>query len=392
MLRFSRSQATSLASLLFSLLATSWAAPAQAKYEVWLVDQADSFGKSYGGTAYIFQGHHLEGASAASAPAEVIDLSAETSALCLASTGANPARPHMLVMNRTESHAVLSFVASGHVVVFDARTREPIYCTRMAAGAGGARQAHAVYPTADDQYVLVANQNGKRFERIAVNYCTNTFTYEPSAAIDLEGCQTPNGLPCQDATLRPDTAPICPFQASSGGPAFVSLRGGGMFAIDPNTTPMSIVSEWDAAHVNANGCGFQDALNWVYYSAGGGTAQNLDQFTVYRSNLDAPFSPANAPNVPTAQLLFNDPGPNRDAPRRGRYEEREVRLDVRQTRGRRRGVQVEQRRARGHGRPHDALERQIDAGLGGDFAFRQSYLPLAPWTDAPLRRSACIHG
>jgi hypothetical protein len=43
----------------------------------------------------------------------------------------------MLVMSRDETHAVLSFVASGHVVVFDAAKREPLFCTRMVAGAGG---------------------------------------------------------------------------------------------------------------------------------------------------------------------------------------------------------------------------------------------------------------
>jgi hypothetical protein len=302
-----------LTGLILSVCATTWVGLAQAKYELWLADQSDSSGKTYGGTAYIFQGKDLEGPDAADAPAELIDLSAETSALCFASTGANPVRPHMIVMNRSETHAVLSFVASGHVVIFDAPTRTPIFCTRMAAGAGGAIQAHAVYPTADDRFILVANQNGKRFERIATDYCSDTFSYDPAASVDLAGCTTPNGLPCQDPVLRPDNAPICPFQSPSGGPAFVSLRGGGMFAIDPDTNPMSIVSEWDVAHVFANGCGFQDAAGWVYYSAGGGAAQNLDQFTVYRSDLDVPYEPSNPPNVPEAELLFNDPGPDRDA-------------------------------------------------------------------------------
>ena len=222
--------------LLLALGTTCWAGGAQAKYELWLVDQSDSPGKTYGGTAYIFQDKDLEGTHPSNAPAEIVDLSGATSALCLDSTGATPVRPHMLVMNRTETHAILAFVASGHVVVFDAASRQPIYCTRMIAGAGGARQAHAVYPTADDQFLLVANQNGKRLERIATDYCTDSFNYDPTASIDLAGCTTPNGLPCESAALRPDNAPICPFQSPSGGPAFVSLRGGGMFAIDPEPT------------------------------------------------------------------------------------------------------------------------------------------------------------
>lgn len=309
----SRTIERSFGSLLLAMGATCWAGAAQAKYEVWLVDQSDSPGKTYGGTAYIFQGKDLEGTHPSSAPAEVLDLSGPTSQLCFDSTGANPVRPHMVVMNRTETHAILAFVASGHVVVFDATTRQPIYCTRMVAGAGGARQAHAIYPTADDQFLVVANQNGKRLERIATDYCTDSFDYDPAASIDLAGCTTPNGLPCESAALRPDNAPICPFQSPSGGPAFVSLRGGGMFAVDPDTTPMSIVGEWDTSQVSGNGCGFQEASHWLYFNAGGGTAQNLDQFTVYRTDLNAIFSPSNPPNLPPATLLFNDPGPDRDA-------------------------------------------------------------------------------
>jgi hypothetical protein len=295
-------------------LAAAWPGTAAAAgFEVWLVDQSDSPGKTFGGTGYIFQGSDLEGNDAGQAPAEVIDLSGATATLCLASTGANPVRPHMLVMNQTETHAVLSFVASGHVVIFNAATRQPIFCARMAAGAGGARQAHAVYPTRDDAHVLVANQNGKRFERIDASWSSNTFSYNPAASIDLAGCTTPNGLPCQSAGLRPDNAPICPFQALAGGPAFVSLRGGGLFAIDPATTPMSIISEWDTSAVAGNGCGFVEAKGWTYFNAGGGTPTNLDQFTVYRLGLGATYAPANPPNVPAVATIFDDPGPDRDA-------------------------------------------------------------------------------
>lgn len=138
----------------------------------------------------------------------------------------------MVVFNSTDTHAALAFVASGHVVFFDARTRTPLECLRMDPGAGAARQAHAAWPTVDDRYVLVANQNGKRFERIRTHYASNTFVYEPASAVDLAGGTTPNGNLRQDPQLRPDTAPICPFVPSDNGFAFTSLRGGGLFVID----------------------------------------------------------------------------------------------------------------------------------------------------------------
>lgn len=50
----------------------------------------------------------------------------------------------MLVFPANNTHMALSFVASGHAVFFDARTRQPLACFRTEAGTGGARQAHAV--------------------------------------------------------------------------------------------------------------------------------------------------------------------------------------------------------------------------------------------------------
>lgn len=283
------------------------------EFEVWLVDQSNSPGKSYGGAIYIYNGADLMGDRAAEAkPAEVIDLGGEVAALCLAQTGANPVRPHMITFNSTDTHAALAFVVSGHVVILDGKSRRPLASFRMAAGAGGARQAHAAWPTPDDRYLLVANQNGKRFERIATDYWNDQYVYEPEAAVDLANGTTPNGFPRQDPVLRPDNAPICPFVASDGGPALVSLRGGGLFAVDWRATPMEIVAEYDRGVIGANGCGFIEAGGWIYLNAGGGTPANLDQFTIYRLPMGG-YSPAEPPNTPAPELIFSDDAEHRDA-------------------------------------------------------------------------------
>ena len=122
-----------------------------------------------------------------------------------AQTGANPVRPHMLAFNASHTHAILTFVASGHVVVFEAATRTPVACVRTTVGAGGQRQAHAAQPTPDDSYILVSNQNGKRLDRIATDYANNTFVLD--ASLDLANGLTPNGVPREFAG-RPDNAPI----------------------------------------------------------------------------------------------------------------------------------------------------------------------------------------
>lgn len=130
-------------------------APVQASsYEVWLVDQSNSPGNTYAGKIPIYEGSDLHGNALFSAtPVSVIDLGAGAGALFLGSTGANPVRPHMVLFNSTYSHAVLSFVASGHVLILDAVTRTPLACFQTAPGTGGARQAHVAFPTPDDSYI-----------------------------------------------------------------------------------------------------------------------------------------------------------------------------------------------------------------------------------------------
>lgn len=290
------------------------AAPEQEQaFEVWLVDQSNSPGQTYGGRISIFDGQDISGSSASAAtPVAAIDLGAETAALCMAQTAANPVRPHMVFFNSTHSHAVLAFVASGHIVFFNAKLRTPVACLRASVGSGGARQAHAAFPSPDDSVVLVANQNGKLLERIYTNYTAESFALDPSATLNLASCVTPNGFACQDPALRPDNAPICPFVPSTNDVAFVSLRGGGLFVVDHKATPMAIVGEYTTSHIAGNGCGFAEAKGNVFLNAGGGTASNLDEFAVFRLPASG-YSAANPPNTPERDLLFQDNSAHRDA-------------------------------------------------------------------------------
>jgi hypothetical protein len=302
-----------LALALAACPAAALAADLEESFEVWLVDQSNSPGKTFGGKIYIYDGGDISGRSASNAVASAtIDLGGDTAALCLAQTGVNPVRPHMVFFNSTHSHAVLAFVASGHVVFFNAAARTPVACLRTSAGAGGARQAHAAFPTPDDSVVLVANQNGKLVERIATNYVTESFVLDPAATLDLANCTTPNGFACQDAVLRPDNAPICPFVPSDNGFAFISLRGGGLFVLNHKTTPMAIVGEYTTSQIGGNGCGFAEARGRVIMNAGGATAANLNEFAAFRLPMTG-YSAANPPNTPARELLFKDDSIHRDA-------------------------------------------------------------------------------
>lgn len=280
-------------------------------YEVWLIDQSDSPGRNYGGTLHIFDGDvvGVADAGAPAAPSETIDLGGATSALCLAATGAQPVRPHMLLFNRAGTHAIVTFVASGHVVVFDAPARTPLTCVRTTRSPTG-RQAHAAFPAPDGSFIVVANQNGKRLERIDADFRTNTFTHDELAMLDLATCTTPSGAPCESPALRPDNAPICPIVDASSRYVFVTLRGGGLFVVDARTTPMAIVGEYDRATIRGNGCGGAQVGGTMYVNSGGrpGALAHLDMygFDVYR--LPAPFPQGGAPNSPAPVRVFSAAG------------------------------------------------------------------------------------
>jgi hypothetical protein len=238
-------------------------------YEVWLIDQEDRFNAGVG-TLHVFDGEELT-EDAASAEPESIDLGLAVRQRCQEETGTTPARPHMLVFNGGDddgpggnTHAIIAYVGTGHVAFLDAATREPIDCIDVGV------QAHAAWPTPDQEHLIVANQNGKQLNRIATDYENDVFTLESAATLDLAACTTPSGAACQDPNLRPDNAPICPRTTSDGRFTFVTLRGGGMFVVDHNTAPMRIVAEYDREHVDDNGCGEMEARSKMYVNSGAG--------------------------------------------------------------------------------------------------------------------------
>lgn len=284
--------------LLFGVAVPAGPASAASGHEVWAIDQSDSVADG-GGRLYVYGGSSLGGKDASQAVPEVIDLGGEARSTCLAETLTAPRRPHMLEFDGSESRAILTFVATGHVVFFDTASREPVGCVDVGV------QAHGAVPTPDGSAVIVTNQNGKLLQRITTDYTTNTFTLDAAATIDLATCTTPSGAACQDPVLRPDNAPVCPAIDASGRWAFVTLRGGGMLVVDPNATPMRIVAEYDNTTVHPNGCGGIEASGKMYINAGGGTPANPLESDLYAFRLDA-FSPvASPPNTPAPTQVFS---------------------------------------------------------------------------------------
>ena len=288
--------------------------PSKKGHEVWTIDQTDSR-TGYGGYLHIYDGDDLQ-ADAATAQPETIDLGGAANDLCLRNTGAKAVRPHMIVFNGGDfdgpggnRYAAISFVVSGHVLIMDAQTREPLDCLRMSPGAGGAQQAHAMWPTRDQRYLVVANQNGKLLQRIRTDYPTRRFTLEMEATLSLYEGTTPSGAPKQDPVLRPDNAPICPRTTNDGRFTFVSLRGGGAFVVDQNASPMRIVAEYDRNTIDDNGCGQMQADDRMYVNAGAGAPGDPFGHKVYSFDLNQfRRTPSTTPNTPAPTLVYSREG------------------------------------------------------------------------------------
>jgi DNA-binding beta-propeller fold protein YncE len=279
----------------------------EAQYEVWIIDQSntkDDDGNGTldsGGRLYIYQGDELSGEDAAQATPEVIDLGGAARDLCLAQTGTAPTRPHMFFFNGARTHAVIAFVATGHVLFMDTTTKTPIQCVDVGV------QAHAAMPSHDQTFVVVANQNGRLLQRINTDYATNTFTLDNDATLNLATCTTPSGAPCQDPVLRPSNRPICPVIDESDNFTFITLAGGGLFVVNSRATPMSIIGEYDKGVVHPEGCGGVQANGRMYINSGGPTEADLYSFPL------GGYTGANPPNIPAPTLVYTNDGTNSDS-------------------------------------------------------------------------------
>lgn len=286
---------------------------ASAGYEVWALDQSGT-----AGTMHIFDGAALTGdpmGAMISPTIEKIALSGDVESLCLSETGTAPVRGHMAMFNPAGTHAIVAFVATGHVVFMDVPTRAPVRCIDVG------EQAHAAFPSPDGSYVVVANQAGKKLQRINTDADGDGVPYggpddlalDDAATLDLAACTTPNGAPCEDPALRPNNTVICPVVDSTSRLVFVTLGGGGLFVVDGMATPMSIVSEYDRSTIKPNGCGGIESNGKMYINSGAFPA-NPRMKALYALDLAGfPREGFNEPNTPAPGVIFESSDGDFDA-------------------------------------------------------------------------------
>ncbi len=231
------------------------AAPAApSAYEVWAIDQSDG-SKDGGGTLYVYDGAALA-ADPKSAKAETVDLGDKFAEACK-EAGGYPKRPHMIFFTKDGKYAILSYVASGHVVFMDAASRAPIGCVSLG------KNAHAAWPTADMKMAIGANIAEKKLVRIWTDYANKKFTVNPSNdVLALTSLESGADLP--------DMSPICPITESKSKFVFVTPRGGGLVIFDITKTPILLSGVLTKNAVNPAGCGGVQIGSTMYLNSGGG--------------------------------------------------------------------------------------------------------------------------
>jgi len=236
--------------------------------------------------------------------------------------------------------------SGGYIGVIDTETKEAIGLFRVTktTGTGVERSVHMSTWAVDGSAIIIANLHGKMVERIDVTrarggngkiidlvfntdagvYFGKNFSKTEDAAVfsgqnafgnsligsvqgDYSladtGDLTPTGKRkewnCNDdipdnekpqGGCRPNNVPVCPIP-SSGGNAYVTLGGGGMFVLTYDDTPMKIVGEYSDRVVNGAGCGGVEAQGTVFINGGvsaGSAGYNQNTFTVYALD-DAEF-------------------------------------------------------------------------------------------------------
>ena len=326
---------------------TTFSTQANAGYEVWLSDQANTQGiteakpfGSHGGKIRIYDSNDIGNESPLNAPL-VLDATTDLFPNAADDTGAHVTRIHGILPSHDHRYMALNFVASGHVGIVDGETKNPV-CLFRTTGTTTGRQNHMSFWTNDGDHLIVANQNGRMLERIDVTRsgeAVTQFAFNAEASLDLVGGEgrvvaqpiavdmdasdaidctvsgsvadnqstlTPAGNAKQSAELRPKNAVICPIPTADSQHVFVTLGGGGLFVVDNQATPMAIVAEYDRSLISAAGCGGVEAGDFMHINSGT-SGPHISEFSLYRMSTDLPVAPDyNAANTPAIVASWHD--------------------------------------------------------------------------------------
>ena len=235
-------------------------------YELWVVDQAETT-PTGGGTLYVYKGADLKGATPA--PAYTVNLG---EAALGVGDGVGK-HGHSIAFNPAMTHAVISYVDSGHVQVIRASDRKVVASIKMTGSAAGpaAPHASAVAPTGDA--IIVANQGGKRLQRISADFKNDVYRLDSAADLDLSLLE--------DAD-HPGNLPVIPVFTPDGRYVYVPMRGGGSYLVDYQATPMKTVATLGKSAIGPQSCCATFVKDTIWTTAQGGATTTTTSFNLYQ--------------------------------------------------------------------------------------------------------------
>ena len=240
-------------------------------YEIWMLDQSNTYASvpdgplDCGGTLYILKERNVK-----QGKMDKIVFGEELMEWIYEETGYYAVRPHYVVMNNTMTHAIISFVVSGHLLILDANTRKAVAVMKPGIS------LHVALPAPDDSYLLLSDTNGKKVWRVNSNFRTNTFILDEGATLDLSQYEDEG---------HPDNAPIATASSLNNKFAYITLRGGGFYMINQHTKPMKIVHEYNKYQVEGSGLLILQKGNRLYFNSGSGTGAQEGNNPGYKSIL-----------------------------------------------------------------------------------------------------------
>ncbi|HVD50434.1 MAG TPA: hypothetical protein VNB51_00205 [Candidatus Udaeobacter sp.] len=242
------------------------ASPAPPSYELWVVDQAETT-PTGGGTLYIYKGADLSGG--APAPAYTVNLGE-------AALGVGDGigkHGHSIAFHPAMTHAVISYVDSGHVQVIRAADRKVVASIKMTGSAAGPAAPHASAVTPAGDAIIVANQGGKRLQRITADFKNDVYKLDAAADLDLSLLE--------DAD-HPGNLPVIPVFTPDGRYVYVPMRGGGSYVVDYQATPMKTVATLGKSAIGPQSCCAAFVKDTVWTTAQGGATTTTTSFNLYQ--------------------------------------------------------------------------------------------------------------
>src|SRR5437016_12739960 len=98
----------------------------------------------------------------------------------------------------------------------------------MTAGPGGPAAPHATAVTPAGDAIIVANQGGKRLQRITADFKNDVYKLDSAADLDLSLLEDVD---------HPGNLPVIPVFTPDGRYVYVPMRGGGAYVIDYQPPP-----------------------------------------------------------------------------------------------------------------------------------------------------------